>query len=582
MSRQNHRRLQRAGTSRHVARRRARTSSGEQPGEEPPGGDPGCPAAALVPGDPGSSAGGPWSTRRVVDVAGDERPPLVLLGPVPPQPSGSPFAPEEPPTTATTRSASVERPASACSSPTASAVPNTQESRCQFGWPPSGVANTGISPPLSWPPATAPSAVSPAVDQSSTRERQESGPRDDAGSSSETHGTARAVTYAVDDEQRQGPALTSTTEAHRRTATFQDHRLERRFRSDGFVVVDLAPPEHLAPLLEVYARHASGIDAGYYPSLMSRDAGYKAAVDADLEPVLWPLLAAVLVDYEALVSAFMVKHPGPDTEVSPHQDWNTVDEPEVGATLNCWFPLTPITRRTGKMAVLPGSHRWIEGLQGESDLPHAVPRRSANACGRSSWRRWTSRSGRRWCTTAACCTAPHPTATRPPGWSPTSTPSRPAPCTTSGRPTAPSRATGSATVLHQLLHRRSSRRGAVLQDADYRCPSLTFDEFAERHRRNRPRRLARRAPPAGQAASQPGLVIGSGGQLEPLHRDGMRHVAVAVPEIEEEGWLHQPVIDHTPPGFASFDLGVEAGLRVSGTRTSWMASRSSLARLGAE
>jgi ectoine hydroxylase-related dioxygenase (phytanoyl-CoA dioxygenase family) len=64
----------------------------------------------------------------------------------------------------------------------------------------------------------------------------------------------------------------------------------------------------------------------------------------------------------------MVKHPGDDTEVPPHQDWIVADESER-PTMNVWFPLTPVTAESGIMRVLPGSHRWLEGLRGSPTFP---------------------------------------------------------------------------------------------------------------------------------------------------------------------------------------------------------------------
>jgi len=43
------------------------------------------------------------------------------------------------------------------------------------------------------------------------------------------------------------------------TATLRDPVLEASFRRDGYVVVDLAPPDVVAGLLESYERLDSGI-----------------------------------------------------------------------------------------------------------------------------------------------------------------------------------------------------------------------------------------------------------------------------------------------------------------------------------
>lgn len=150
--------------------------------------------------------------------------------------------------------------------------------------------------------------------------------------------------------------------------TFVDPDLERRFRSDGYVLVDLADAATLEEVRGVYERHPSGIGEGYYASIFSGDAGYKQAVHDEIGSRLWPLLERHLVAHELVVAAFMVKHAGDHTEVPPHQDWVTVDE-DRAAAITCWVPLTSVGEAEGRMAVLPGSHRYLGGLRGSPTFP---------------------------------------------------------------------------------------------------------------------------------------------------------------------------------------------------------------------
>ena len=130
--------------------------------------------------------------------------------------------------------------------------------------------------------------------------------------------------------------------------TFRDADYETAFQRDGYVVVDFATPEIVEALLESYTRLNSGIDSGYYPSLMSPDQDYKAAANEEVGAIVWPLLNQLIEGYEPLVGYFMVKHPGPETEVSPHQDWILADESEH-PTMGVWLPLPEVTERVGQM-----------------------------------------------------------------------------------------------------------------------------------------------------------------------------------------------------------------------------------------
>jgi len=101
---------------------------------------------------------------------------------------------------------------------------------------------------------------------------------------------------------------------------------------------------------------------------MSTDEAYKAETHAEVRDLVWPLFDQLIEGYEPLLGVFMVKHPGPDTEVPPHRDWIVADESER-PTMNAWMPLTPIDEQVGQMRVLPGSHLWLEGLRGSPTFP---------------------------------------------------------------------------------------------------------------------------------------------------------------------------------------------------------------------
>jgi hypothetical protein len=161
-----------------------------------------------------------------------------------------------------------------------------------------------------------------------------------------------------------------------RRRVFHDPRLERRFRRDGYVIVPFADPERIRELADVYTSLPSGISEGYYASMHSRDAAYKRAAHQAITERFWPVLGRLLVDHEPVVGAFMVKHPGPDTSVPPHQDWIVTDESE-GLALNCWFPVTPVTDEVGRMSVLPRSHRYLSGLRGSPGFPTQIESISA-------------------------------------------------------------------------------------------------------------------------------------------------------------------------------------------------------------
>lgn len=148
----------------------------------------------------------------------------------------------------------------------------------------------------------------------------------------------------------------------------QNRELARQFERNGYVVVPALDQDRIAAAFEVYERYPSGIDAGYYASIHSTSQAYKESVDAELRRILWPPCDDLLFDHRCLVAALMVKPPTGQTVVPVHQDWNTIEE-RSGAGITCWVPLTPITSDEGLMRVLPGSHRYVDGLRGSPGFP---------------------------------------------------------------------------------------------------------------------------------------------------------------------------------------------------------------------
>ncbi|WP_421121233.1 phytanoyl-CoA dioxygenase family protein [Aquihabitans daechungensis] len=163
------------------------------------------------------------------------------------------------------------------------------------------------------------------------------------------------------------PAVPVSAAPHRRQLL--DDEAEARFTREGYLVVDIAGPAEIAAALDVFERYPSGIGSGYYVSIHSMSAEYKAAVHAELTDILWPGLDRLLDGYTSLVAAFTVKEHDGESVVPVHQDWNTMVEDEV-AGLTCWIPLTPVTELEGRFRLLPGSHRRLGRLRGSPGFPN--------------------------------------------------------------------------------------------------------------------------------------------------------------------------------------------------------------------
>lgn len=149
---------------------------------------------------------------------------------------------------------------------------------------------------------------------------------------------------------------------------FRDERLQRSFAEHGYVIVPTGDPSIVPVLRELYARRPSGITAGFYSSLHSDDAGYKAEANRRIVAVGGPSAGALLADYRPVAGNFVVKLPDGQGELPVHQDWTLVDESRF-VSVNCWIPLMPINEGNGPLMVVDGSQDCFDVPRGSPHYP---------------------------------------------------------------------------------------------------------------------------------------------------------------------------------------------------------------------
>lgn len=146
-------------------------------------------------------------------------------------------------------------------------------------------------------------------------------------------------------------------------ATFKDPELQAAFARDGYVRIPLISAEQVAELRATWEEISNRHGSGFHATMYSDDPAFKAAIDGPVRAILGPALERWLDGHTAFVGNFVVKDPGPASEVGPHQDWTFVDESRY-TTAIAWCPLIDTDDGNGTLRVVPGSHRWIENPRG--------------------------------------------------------------------------------------------------------------------------------------------------------------------------------------------------------------------------
>jgi ectoine hydroxylase-related dioxygenase (phytanoyl-CoA dioxygenase family) len=179
------------------------------------------------------------------------------------------------------------------------------------------------------------------------------------------------------------------------TPSLRDPALEAALERDGFVVVEDLVGEDLAERLHQRYRevHPTDVDdparspaaPGAAPMAWERQpwpgsqfltgvnemAGTdRAPLEAWMAPVWDEVLEDLLVDHEVLITSFLMKWPGADGVMPPHQDPTFTDE-RRHRSLTVWIALDDATTAldNGPLHVVRGSHEAGWGPRGSGIVP---------------------------------------------------------------------------------------------------------------------------------------------------------------------------------------------------------------------
>lgn len=153
---------------------------------------------------------------------------------------------------------------------------------------------------------------------------------------------------------------------------FVDPHHETRFRTDGYVVLDLLTADDLDALRRVYQTCGTSHDDGFTPTVLLDDLELRARIHAEVTAIVAPRLQPVLDDYRMAVGSFAVKEAGNEYgAVGLHQDLTFVDESvDDQAGVSVWAPLVAVDETNGHLGVAVGTHRLNSHHREPCGLPY--------------------------------------------------------------------------------------------------------------------------------------------------------------------------------------------------------------------
>jgi ectoine hydroxylase-related dioxygenase (phytanoyl-CoA dioxygenase family) len=153
---------------------------------------------------------------------------------------------------------------------------------------------------------------------------------------------------------------------------FKSEDFQKHFDENGYVIVPFLNEEMVQDLSAFYEalKDKHEITASVHSTCDTNDQELIRTVDKRIKDTIIKRAEEIFFDYKLFLSNFLIKEPGEDSSIYPHQDWTFVDESRF-ASASIWCPLTDVDEKNGCIRVLKGSHCFVETLRASPDYPSA-------------------------------------------------------------------------------------------------------------------------------------------------------------------------------------------------------------------
>ncbi|CAB5026861.1 unannotated protein [freshwater metagenome] len=146
----------------------------------------------------------------------------------------------------------------------------------------------------------------------------------------------------------------------------QDVGLNQEFLQQGVVTRSFFSSEQVAELRNELDELGTFGGTGFYDTAAAAlESAQREAIHRILCSAFAQGASELLVDYEPVMSSFIVKGPGQDSQKEIHRDFRLLDESQFRAVC-IWVPLVDVDESNGALAVIRGSHQVDTG-------PRSVP-----------------------------------------------------------------------------------------------------------------------------------------------------------------------------------------------------------------
>ncbi len=143
---------------------------------------------------------------------------------------------------------------------------------------------------------------------------------------------------------------------------FKDEELQKKYESDGYVLLDLLNENEVKELKEYYTTLNNDHIPfhGFHVSLDNSRPDFVKEVMTKIKSVIARHADELFTGYKIFTSSYVVKEKNPIGVVPPHQDWSFTEETEGYCSATVWTALVDTDMYNGAMGVIVGSHKFFD------------------------------------------------------------------------------------------------------------------------------------------------------------------------------------------------------------------------------
>ncbi len=145
------------------------------------------------------------------------------------------------------------------------------------------------------------------------------------------------------------------SDVHEAIRIFKDDELERELCEEGYAIIPFFNEDEVAKLLNYFNDQNKDSAERIFAISHSEDVELKKNVNDWIANMYAQHVEELFVDTQILGGTFVAKPPNGKGLITPHRDWNLVDERRF-RSCNIWVPLVDTTAENGAIEILPKSH----------------------------------------------------------------------------------------------------------------------------------------------------------------------------------------------------------------------------------